>query len=244
MKHYLQSPNCLLASLPRADFDILGPHFRTVELGQKQMLAATGAQFSEVYFPHSGAISLVVNLSGGEAVEVAMIGRDGAFGVSAGLGGGISLHDAIVQLPGTATIIDAKHLRRAVDRSGSLRTALVRNERLIFVQAQQSAACNASHSVEARLSRWLLRLRDLAGSDTLQLTQEYLAQMIGAKRNSVSHVAHLFQDAGLITYKRANIHITDVSGLMQRSCECYAVVLRQTEDIMGTSIPPHGLSAA
>jgi CRP-like cAMP-binding protein len=243
VKDFFQSPNLVLDSLPRADFNLLAPHLSTVDLEQKKLLSTTGSEFSKIYFPHSGVISLVVGLSQGEAVEVAMIGRDSVFGVSAGLGGGFALNDAIVQLSGVASIIDASHVRNAVDQSGALRTALVRNERMIFVQAQQAAACNASHTVEARLCRWLLRMRDLAGSDLLDLTQEYLAQMIGAKRNRVSQVANNLQEGGLISYKRAKIEIKDVVGLNGRSCECYRTVVEQTQAILGKSIPPRGLAA-
>jgi CRP-like cAMP-binding protein len=234
----------LLKSLPPADFALISPYLRVVDLVQTNLLAETGKPFSDVYFPHSGVISLVVNLSEGEAVEVAMIGIDTAFGASAALGNGISLNEAIVQLSGTASVVEADRLRAAVAKSETLRKALILNERIIFAQAQQSAACNASHNVESRLCRWLLRLRDLAGSDALQLTQEYLAQMIGAKRNSVSLVANNLQNAGLISYKRADIHIVDVHGVMARSCECYQAFIRQVEGIQAMPRRHRGFSAA
>jgi CRP-like cAMP-binding protein len=97
----------------------------------------------------------------------------------------------------------------------------------LFAQAQQTAACNASHAVEARLARWLLRMRDLTGSDKLALTQDFLAQMIGVQRNSVSGVAHALQQAGIIHYNRGQIEITDPEGLKQTSCECYEAVKAQ-----------------
>jgi CRP-like cAMP-binding protein len=125
---------------------------------------------------------------------------------------------------GSASILDVAHLRRAADQSAPFRATLIRHELALFAQAQQSAACNASHTVEARLARWLLRVRDLPASDSFQLTQEFLAQMLGVRRNSVSLVANRFQQAGLIRYQRGHVEITDLEGLMNTSCECYETV--------------------
>ena len=114
----------------------------------------------------------------------------------------------------------------AVDQVASLERARADRDtaQALLALAQQSAACNASHSVEARLSRWLLRARDLCGSETLPLTQEFLAQLIGVQRNAISIVAHAFQQAGIIQYSRGHIGITDVEGLRETSCECYDAV--------------------
>jgi CRP-like cAMP-binding protein len=157
-------------------------------------------------------------------IEVAMVGRDSIFGASAALDGRISVTNAIVQLPGTASILNVAYLRKASEKSSVFRTTLIRHEQVLFAQAQQSAACNAAHTVEARLSRWLLRMRDLSESDTLPLTQEFLAQMIGVQRNSVSIVANMLQQAGVIRYSRGHIEITDLAGLKKTSCECYKTV--------------------
>jgi len=150
-----------------------------------------------VYLPHSGAISLIVGLADGQLIEAAMVGRDSLVGGSAALDDGVALNRGIVQVEGAASILDVDTLREGAERSGALRTMLIRHEQAQFAQAQQSAACNVSHSVEARLSRWLLRTRDVTGSDTLGLTQEFLAQMLGVRRTSVSLVAGTLQKAGL-----------------------------------------------
>lgn len=219
-----RSPNLLLASLAEADFELLRPHLRTIDLKQKAVLVKTGDRLERVYFPHTAVISLFVGLAGGEMIDVAMIGRDSVVGAPAALDDRTALNDAVVQLAGAASTLDVAPLRRAVEQSESLRTTLIRHEQALFAQAQQSAACNASHSVEARLSRWLLRIHDLAGSATFPLTQEFLAQMLGVRRSSVSLVAHTLQKAGLIRYRRGYIEITDLEGLKECSCECYAVV--------------------
>ena len=143
------------------------------------------------------------------------------------------MNRGIVQVEGFASILDVKTLREVADQSAALRTTLIRHEQALFAQAQQSAACNASHSVEARLSRWLLRTRDLTGSETLGLTQEFLAQMLGVRRTSVSLVANTLQDAGLIRYSRGRIEVTNLEGLRATSCECYATVKSHSDRLVG-----------
>jgi CRP-like cAMP-binding protein len=227
--------NHLLQSLPIAEFEALRPHLEFVELVREVVLVEAGAPLTHVYLPHSGVISLVVSLSQGQTVEVAMVGRDSIFGAAAALDGRISLTDAVVMLPGAASILDVARFRAAADRSSAFRTLLVRHEQALFAQAQQSAACNASHSVEARLSRWLLRARDLCDSENLPLTQEFLAQMIGVQRNAVSIVAHALQQAGVISYSRGHIEIRNLAGLRETSCECYEAVKAQYHRLLKPS---------
>ena len=164
-----------------------------------------------------------------------MVGRDSLVGAAAALDAGPALTDAIVVVPGIASVLRPDHLRTAADGSSVLRKHLARHEQALLVQAQQSAACNASHSVESRLSRLLLRARDLSDSEGLPLTQELLAQMIGVRRNAVSIVAHAFQQAGLVRYSRGHIEIRDIEGLRRASCECYAAVRMQCERLLGTA---------
>jgi len=227
-----RSPNHLLAALPAADFELLRPHLETVELVQEAVLVGAGNRVKQVLFPHSGVISLVVSLAGGGTVEVASVGNDSIFGGSAALDGNISLTDAIVQLPGTASSLDVSVLRTVASHSIAFRTTLIRHEQALFAQAQQSAACNAMHSAESRLARWLLRMHDLAGEDRLHLTQDFLAQMIGVQRNSVSTVAHALQEAGIIKYSRGNIEITNLEALKEASCECYEAVQAQYKRLL------------
>jgi CRP-like cAMP-binding protein len=233
MQSVSRPPNRLLQVLPAAEFQLLAPHLAIVELVKGSVLTEAGAPLQYVYLPHSGVVSMMVSLSEGQTVEVAMVGRDGVVGAAAAHDGP-ALTDAVVVVPGTASMLKAETLRAAADRSSVLRTHLARHEQTLLVQAQQSAACNASHSVEARLSRLLLRARDLCDSEGLPLTQEFLAQMIGVRRNAVSIVAHAFQQAGLVSYSRGHIEIRDIEGLRRTSCECYAAVRMQCDRLLGT----------
>ena len=217
-------PNRLLQALPAAELEQLHPLLETVELTKDATLANAGAPVQRIYLPHGGIVSMMVNLSDGQSVEIATIGRDGIIGASAALHGRPLLADAIVVVPGTASMLRAEDFREAADRSAALRTLIALYEQALIAQTQQSVACNVSHPVEARLSRWLLRACDLCGSEALPLTQEMLAQMIGVRRNAVSIVAHGFQQAGILRYSRGHIEVTDIDGLRKSACECYGTV--------------------
>jgi len=176
----------------------------------------------------------VVGLADGQMIEAAMVGRDGIVGASAALDGKVWLNRGIVQVAGASSLLEVEILRQLADKSLPFRTTLIRHEQALFAQAQQSAACNASHGVEARLARWLLRTRDLVGgSAKLELTQEFLAQMLGVRRTSVSLVAHALQNAGLIRYRRGQVEITNLEGLQETSCECYAAVKAHNDRLIG-----------
>jgi CRP-like cAMP-binding protein len=214
----------LLASLPPDAFSAISPYLKIVELKFGDVLAEAGSAVRKVYFPYSGAISLVVELDVGMMIETAMVGRDGVLNAASALDGKVSLNKGIVQVAGSAGTIEVNRFRRLANELERFRSALIRHEQVLFAQSQQSAACNASHSVEARMCRWLLYMRDLAGSDDLSLTQEFLAQMLSVRRPSVSIVASPLQKAGLIKYSRGRIRVLDVKGLQKRACECYGTV--------------------
>ncbi len=219
-----KSPNRLLASLPADIFSEISPHLKIVELKFGDVLAEPGSPIRQVYFPYSGVISLVVELDIGTMIETAMVGRDGVLNAAAALDGKVSLNKGIVQIAGSAGTIEVNRLRRLANELEPFRSRLIRHEQVLFAQSQQSAACNATHSVEARMCRWLLYMRDLAGNDDLMLTQDFLAQMLGVRRPSVSLVANTLQKAGLIKYSRGRMRLLDVKGLQKGSCECYAAV--------------------
>jgi len=145
------------------------------------VLAETHQRVQKVYFPHSGIISCVVELRGGGAIETGMIGKDGAWGASQALDGKVSLNHVVMQVPGTASVIDSDHIRILATEHPALRSLLVQYEQFFLAQVQQSAACNAAHTVEARACKWLLRMHDLVGPD-LPLTHDFLAQMMGVRR--------------------------------------------------------------
>ena len=228
-------PNRLIASLKTADFDLIRPHLKPIALVKEAVLFATGDRVTQVYFPHSGIISLVIDLASGEMIEAAMIGRDSMVGGSAAMNGQVSLNKAIVQLAGSGSSLDVAQFRKIADQSADLRVTLIRHEETLFAQAQQSVACNATHALEARLARWLLRSRDLSDDDSLDLTQEFLSQMLGVRRTSVSLVANTLQSAGLIHYNRGHIKITNAVGLRDAACECYETVKKNYDRLLNNS---------
>jgi CRP-like cAMP-binding protein len=230
-----RSANSFLTSLPTAEFALLEPHLRPIEMRRQSLLARAGDEISHVYFPHGGVISLVVNLADGATIEVAMVGREGLLNGSAALCDEKSLHSAIVTQSGTASAIEVERFRHVARRSDSLRLLLGRQERILFVQAQQSAACNAVHPAGSRLSRWLLQMADRSGRDVFPLTQDFVARMLGIQRNSVTIAANALQQAGLIRCRRGQIEITDREGLAANACECYGEVVRQTGRLLRRS---------
>ena len=153
-----------------------------------------------------------------------LLGRNSAVGAAAPLDGSTALIQAIVQVESTSMPARPRVVKQLVRESETLRIALVRNNQADFCATQQVAACNALHELEERLSRWLLQARDLIRSDTLPLTQEFLSQMLGVQRSSVTLVARKLQEAGLINYRRGRIHVLDVEGLQECCCECYQAI--------------------
>jgi CRP-like cAMP-binding protein len=225
-------PNGFLSALSADDYELIRPHLRTVDLVPETVLVEVGEPLKRAYLPHRGVISLVVKLAKGEHVQIAMIGRDSVFGAFSTLGDATALNCAVVVVPGVASTIELDRLREATDRSAGLRALLVRHGLAVYVQIQQTAGCNAAHTVESRLARCLLQTHDLCGGSELVLTQESLAQMIGARRNSVSLVANTLQQANFIHYSRGHIEITNLEGLSKTSCECYATVKAQYERLL------------
>jgi CRP-like cAMP-binding protein len=229
-----KSPNRLLASLPSEVFSAIVPHLKTVELKFGDVLAEPGSVIRQVYFPYSGVISLVVQLEVGMMIETAMVGHDGALNGASALDGKVSLNKGIVQVAGSAGTVEVNRLRRLANELEPFRALLIRHEQVLFAQSQQSAACNASHTVEARMCRWLLYMRDLAGSDELMLTQEFLAQMLGVRRTSVTVVASPLRKSGLIEYSRGRIRVRDLEGLKKEACECYGTVKGHYHHLLAT----------
>lgn len=218
------SENKLLAVLSAEVFQELQPHLRIREYEQGAVLAENGSPVTNVYFPYSGIVSLVVELKEGDMVEAAMVGHDGVVNAASALDGRVSLNKAIVQEHAFLAVVPVPTIVAIADQHRDLRSLFIRHEQVLLAQSQQSGACNASHLVEARLCRWLLRTRDLLQSDDLNLTQEFLGQMLGVQRTSISLVASTLQRAGLIRYRRGHIKILDVDGLKEAACECYETV--------------------
>jgi CRP-like cAMP-binding protein len=219
--------NKLLAALPRRDFDALKPHLTMVSLVQGDVVYQAGAEVDSVYFPHSGMFSLLAVMRDGKAIETATVGREGVVGAMAGLGLYRSLVRVNAQLALQASKIGAAPFRKAVAASEALRDLCVRYNEVMLTQARITAACNALHPVEERFCRWLLQSADRAANDTVTLTQELLAEMLGVRRTSVTDVARKMQDRGVITYSRGVITILDRQALEQLSCECYQSLIEQ-----------------
>lgn len=211
--------NFLLNRLSSDVLDSISSALVVVPLAQGDVLAETHARIEKVYFPHTGIISCVVETIGGGAIETGMIGNDGVFGSSQALDDKVSLNHVVMQVPGDVSIISSDVLRAAADAIPTFRGMLVKYDQFFLAQVQQTAACNALHTVQARTCKWLLRMHDLAGND-LPLTQEFLAQMMGVRRTSVTEVAGELQRAGMITYSRGRIHLLDLDMINQRACEC------------------------
>jgi CRP-like cAMP-binding protein len=227
-----QSPNRILNALPQNIFAAMEPHLRHEVLAFGDVIAEPGEPVRNVYFPLTGVISLVVEMNVGEMIETAMVGRDGVANGTAALDSKIALHKGIVQVAGDAMKINPDVLRKIAHDFDPLQSILIRHEQVLLAQAQQSAGCNAGHTVEARMCRWLLRMRDLTQSNDLKLTQEFLAQMLGVRRTSVSVVAGTLQTAGLLKYRRGNIHLVDIEQLEESACECYETVKNHYERLL------------
>jgi CRP-like cAMP-binding protein len=223
--------NRLLRALDGADFALLSPHLKQVPLRQGQILQEQEALVEEVYFPLNGVLSLISVMAGGELVETATVGREGAVGAFGGLGPWHAFSRASVQLPGTAVMIAVTHFQAAARQSGHIRDLILRYKEALLAQVQQTAACNALHQVEARLARWLLQTLDRADDARLPLTQDFIAQMLGVRRTTVTVVAGKLQELGLIRYHRGHIVVLDRARLEETACECYAAIRRRTEAV-------------
>ena len=220
--------NKLLASLPRSQFERLQPHLVTVALSRGAVLCEAGDEVDQVYFPLCGMLSLLTVLRDGKAIETATVGREGVVGAMAGLFPCKSPVRVVVQMPMACSKIAALLFRSLVAVSDPVRNLCIRYNEVLLSQARIMAACNALHSIEARFCRWLLQCADRADGDTITLTQEFVAEMLGVRRTSVTEVASKVQNAGVITYSRGVIRILDRPALMRISCECYQTMREQS----------------
>jgi CRP-like cAMP-binding protein len=217
--------NRLLAALSAEDFARLSTWLTVVELEKGRVLYERGDTMDIVYLPNECVISLMTPMAGGQMVESATIGCEGALGLTSG-GPRYATANAVVQMGGRAARIAAVRLADAAGHSASLRAQIETQDDALLGQSLQSAACNALHSVSARFSRWLLACRDRTGSDSVPLTQDSVAAMLGVQRTTVTAVAGDMQARGLIRYRRGVVDILDRPGLETAACECYEAVKR------------------
>jgi CRP-like cAMP-binding protein len=226
--------NRILSRLDADERSWLQPHLKHVTLPRGLVVHPPDVKISDVYFPLSGMVSILAVMKTGEQIETGIIGREGVAGGAIGYDRWESIGQATVQIAGDAWQLPSSKFLELYKASEIFRGLINRYQTFLFVQAQQSAACHALHSVEARLCRWLLQSQDIIESDTIQLTQEFLSHMMGVRRSSVTLAARTLQAAGLIQYKRGAIKILDRDGLGESACECYEVVRAHSERAVPT----------
>jgi CRP-like cAMP-binding protein len=210
-----------LAWLEASGYAEIASHLTRVELPRGLRLLDVDELIGQVYFPEDGLVSFVVVTRSGQSVEAAAIGRKGIVGAIPLLGTGLSMTESVVQIPGTAYRMPGAKLQALIGENPEIRRMIDLVTEAMMGEALQSVACIAFHTVEERLARWLLTARDQIGSDEISLTQEFLAQMLGCQRTTVTLTVRRLQAAGAIQYSRGRIHIRDAAVLAELSCECY-----------------------
>ena len=217
--------NRLLAALPAHDLLSLQPHLTAVPLPGGSILSEADDPLDRVYFVDTGVVTLATAFEHRVTVGVAAVGREGVVGATALLlGGDTALGRSRVLVPGSALALEVPRFRSALRKSLKLRAACEAYAQAFIAHLLQNVACNAAHRVEQRCARWLLMCADQTENDTFELTQEYLAEMLGVRRSTVTVVAGTLQQAGLIHYRRGAITILDRRGLEATVCECYRIV--------------------
>ena len=225
--------NEILLGLPPKESDMLLPKLEFVRLKLHQVLHEAGETLKSGYFCNAGMFSVLTVTPDGRNVEVGLIGKEGFAGIPLIAGFRTSHTRAVVQAEGTAFRVDASLFRVALPQCPNLERQLQRYSQVMAMQVEQIATCNRLHGVEERLARWLLMTADRVGSDALPLTQEFLAQMLGTTRSTVTISAGILQKAGLIAYTRGNVNILDRSSLEAAACDCYGSLQRQTKEWKG-----------
>ncbi|HZD17467.1 MAG TPA: Crp/Fnr family transcriptional regulator [Actinomycetota bacterium] len=233
--------NLILSALPPGELSRLLEHGESRMFDARHRLAEPGAPMSHVFFPLSGVVSLITTVSGGSGVEVAMVGREGMVGVPIALGGDSWPNVRVVQqVRGRSLAIETGRFRAVLDRSPALHAVLDAYVRALLSQAAQEIACNRLHAVEERTSRWLLITHDRVGTRSFPLTQEFLAEVLGVRRPSVSIAAGALARAGAIRYHRGRIHIVKRAELERHSCECYRVIRDELDRLRTSWVRPSG----
>jgi len=221
--------NRLLATLPKNEYRRLLPKFKTVNLVLGEELYEAGEAIKYVYFPNDSIISLISGLSATSWLEVGMVGNEGMAGLPVFMGVSSSSTRALVQGSGTAMRMSSAVVRAEANRLGSLHRLLHRYSHSLLTQVAQSSACNRFHVVNARLARWLLMTNDRLGAEEFPLTQEFLSNMLGVRREGVSKAAGALQAGKLIRYTRGVITILNRRGLEAKSCHCYAIIKAESD---------------
>jgi len=227
------SGNRILDALPPEDYQRLLPGISPVSLEFKRPLLEPGKAIDTIYFPQSAVVSLLTTMDDDAAVEVATIGNEGIVGVPVFLGAqAMGARDFYqVQVPGQAMAMNTRAFLKATRRD-PLRSLVQRYAQALFSQVTQQVACNGLHSIEERCSRWMLLTHDRVGSNEFPLTQEFLSQMLGVRRASVTVAAGILQNAGFIRYSRGQVTIIDRDGLENAACECYRIIRTEFDRLL------------
>ena len=219
--------NKILNALPDEDLKRLLPDLEKVELTLGQVVYRPEEPITHIYFLENAIISIIAVTAEGQSAEVGVVGFEGIVGIDVLLGADSTLNENLVQHANGAYRIKAEVLKKEFDKCGAVHTEILRFARLLMIQISQTALCNRLHTVEERLSRWLLLCRDRTGTDKLQLTQEFLSIMLGTNRATVTISAIALQSAGYIKYSRGQITIINREGLKDFTCECYGIVKKE-----------------
>ena len=234
MEHRTRGGNRLLAALPPADLALLVPHFRKVSLERDTVLMRSGDAIERIYFPLSGLIAFIMDMPSGQTVATAVVGNEAAVGVLSTLGPSRSPVTAVVRVAGTALQISPARFHAVLSRSSALKGVVHTLSRALLAQCQHVAACNALHTVEARLARWLLHVHDRADGDVLPMTQETLSELLGVRRTTVTHVVRKLRASGAIRSNRRSSIEIDRPRLEAAACECYQLMRRRIDRIVLT----------
>jgi CRP-like cAMP-binding protein len=224
--------NHLLAAMPAAAFERVSPHLELVEMPLGEVLYESGGQLEHVYFPTTSIVSLLYVLENGASAEIAVVGNEGILGISLFMGGETTPSRAVVQSAGFGYRLKAPLLKQEFNRAGPVLRLLLRYTQALITQMTQTAVCNRHHSVEQQLCRWLLLSIDRLSTDSLNMTHELIANMLGVRREGVTASAGKLQRAGLIRYNRGHIDVLDRPGLEKAVCECYAVVKAEFDRLL------------
>jgi CRP-like cAMP-binding protein len=222
--------NEILLSLPARERDLIFSKLEYVRLKTHHVLHEPGDTLKSAYFCNSGMISILSVFPDGKSVEVGLVGKEGFIGLPLVVGFRTAPTRAVSQIEGSSFRIDAETLKGILQQSPQLELRLQRFAQIMSAQVKQIAACNRLHEVNERLGRWLLMTADRIGSNSVSLTQELIAQMLGTRRSSVTVAAGMLQKAGLITHRRGDVEIIDRSKLEEAACECYGIMRRQVEE--------------
>jgi len=225
--------NRLLARLPPEELERLLPHMEHVSFALGEVIYESGGRQSYIYFPTTAIISLLYLMENGSSAEMGVAGKEGLVGIALFMGGDTVPNRAVVQSAGAGFRMKTKVLKDEFARGGTFQRLLLRYTQALMTQMSQTAVCNRLHTVEQQLCRWLLLSRDRLDSDELVMTQELIANMLGVRREGVTHAAGRLQENRLISYVRGRITVLDRRGLETAVCECYRVVKDEYDRLLG-----------